>query len=281
MAYGTVFPVRADQRFLAAWASDRGRVREQNEDACLADAGFGLFVVADGMGGARAGAVASEAVTTRLPQLLGQRLGAPGAGAPGARARGGSGSGPSPALALRDGIIELSAGLRRDSRSNPELAGLGSTVVLALVRGDEVHVAHLGDSRAYWFHRGTLRRLTKDHSVIRSLVRSGKVAPEDAAAHPQRSQLTRYVGMEGTANPDLSQVVAASGARLLLCSDGLTSMLADEVIAQRLGLGEEPETTCRGLVAAANAAGGLDNVTVLIVEFAGGTPPSAGKNPAR
>lgn len=256
MQHGMVVPVRREQRFLAAWASDRGRVRAANEDACLADAGFGLFLVADGMGGERAGAFASETVATLLPQLLGRRLGP---------AR--SGGGKSPTLALRDGIIELSARLREEARGKPELEGLGSTVVVALVRGADVHIAHLGDSRAYWFRPGELRQLTRDHSVIRALVRRGEVSAEAAATHPDRSKLRRFVGMEGAASPDLAQVAARPGDRLLLCSDGLTGMVPDERIAAWLGAGKEVEETCCGLVEAANAAGGRDNVTVLLVEF--------------
>lgn len=257
MSYGRVFPVRRDQRFLAAWASDPGKVRAANEDSCFADAGYGLFLVADGMGGEQAGALASETVTTALPQLLGKRLGPPG-----------TPSRSTPSLALRDGILELSARLRHESAGKPGVRGLGSTVVAALVRGTEVHLAHLGDSRAYLYRQGKLRQLTRDHSVLRSLLRQGKLTREEARVHPARSQLSRFVGMEGEANPDVEQLLAEPGDRLLLCSDGLTTMLEDAEIAATLREEGDVEEACRALVRKANAAGGRDNVTAMLVDFA-------------
>ena len=236
-------------------ASDRGRVRQENEDACLVAPERGLFVVSDGMGGHQAGAAASRIVTNVLPTLLERELGWDQLSSERVR------------RSLTRAVRELSGQLREEAKKRPDLAGMGATVALALLAGRHAHIAHLGDSRAYLFRRGRLQQLTADHTVTAALLHLGEIEEKDALGHPARHRLTRYVGMEGEALPDLRVVELRVGDRLLLCSDGLTGMVPDRRIAQVLRRQRTPEEACEALVAAANAAGGRDNVSAIVIDI--------------
>ena len=241
----------------AACVSDVGRVRRQNEDQCLVALEQKLFIVSDGVGGHQAGEVASKAVVTVLPVMIEQqvtRMQTP----PSSEAM---------ELVLRNAIVELSQRLRAESAGRAGLQGLGATVAVAWVRGSLAHVAHMGDSRIYLFRQGRLEQLTEDHSVIALLLRHGEITPEEAQTHPARGRLSRYVGMEGEVYPDVQTVQLQAGDRLLLCSDGLTNMVPDGQIVQLLQVNAEVEAACKGLVNAANAAGGTDNITALVVDL--------------
>ncbi len=148
------------------------------------------------------------------------------------------------------------------------LQGMGTTLVLAVVSGVTAHLAHVGDSRAYLLRQDRLHRLTEDHSYATELVRGGLLDPMRASAHPLGHTITRAIGMPGDVQPDVRQITLAHGDRLLLCSDGLTKMLADERVEAILG-GGDPGTACRALVDAANEAGGDDNVSVVAVDVSG------------
>jgi serine/threonine protein phosphatase PrpC len=143
---------------------------------------------------------------------------------------------------------------------------MGATVVLAVVRGRLAHIAHMGDSRAYLFRQGELERLTQDHSVAAVLQRRGAISPEEAARHPMRARLSRYVGMGGNAYADLRTLELGAGDRLLLCTDGLTETVSDDDIAEALAAQDDLEAACCALADAARDGGGQDNITVLIVE---------------
>jgi len=243
----------------AAVLSEVGRVRQANEDAYALLPEQGLFIVSDGMGGQQAGGLASRIVVEVLPQMLAQRL--------------------SPALegqaaefsrVLRDSIVELGQQIRQQASHRPALAGMGATLVLACVRNEHAFIAHMGDSRAYLYRRRKLRQLTNDHSVVAFLLRHGEITSKEAAGHPAKGRLSRYVGMEGDAYPDVKVIKLARGDRILLCSDGLTGMVADNTIDKLLSKHSDPELACRALVEAANTAGGRDNITVLVVDFHGG-----------
>jgi protein phosphatase len=144
---------------------------------------------------------------------------------------------------------------------------MGATLVLAIIRDGRLTVAHLGDSRAYRFHLGTLSRLTADHSVVELLLEQGVISGAEARDHPARGRITRYVGMDGTAEPDIVSVDFAPGDRLLLCTDGLTSVLPDAALADVLTRTDgDPAAASEGLVRAALAAGTADNVTALVAE---------------
>jgi PPM family protein phosphatase len=224
--------------------TDTGRQRRANEDSYLARPP--LFVIADGMGGAQAGEVASRlAAETFEPGL-------PDGGAPEERLAG-------LARAANERIHEVSV-------SDTRHAGMGTTLTAAYVGERDVAIAHVGDSRAYILHRGELERLTRDHSLVGELVRRGKLTEEQAEEHPQRSIITRALGPEAEVEVDTRSVTARAGDRFLLCSDGLTSMLSEREIATLLTRESSLEAIGRTLVQAANDAGGRDNITVILFD---------------
>jgi len=258
----------ADLRIRAGFASDVGRVRRENEDTCLVSLEQNLFIVSDGMGGHQAGEIASKAVVTALPQILKQRL------SPKRPAQTGDIE-----LVLRDAIVELSRQLRIQSAGQASLRGMGATVAMVWVRGASVHLAHMGDSRIYLFRRPMLKQLTEDHSVIALLVKHGDITQAQAKDHPMRARLSRHVGMEGEIYPDVQTVRIQNGDRLLLCSDGLTGMVPEDRIAKILQDNIEPDAACKALVAAANAAGGTDNITAVVLNVENRDPNRRASRP--
>jgi serine/threonine protein phosphatase PrpC len=250
-----------DRQLVAGWASEAGRVRDHNEDACFVDVDRGLFIVSDGMGGAQAGALASEIVVKVLPQMIEERI-----------ALLGKSTRRETKSLLRDSVTELSERLSQESKDRIGLKGMGATVVLALIRSSLAFIAHLGDSRAYLFRDDRLIPLTEDHSIVGILLRHGDISPEEVMEHPAKGRLSRYVGMENVVYPDVRSTAMKKEDRLLLCSDGLSGLLNDRSIAELLLTYPEPQAACKALVDAANAAGGKDNITVVVVawkDFAG------------
>jgi PPM family protein phosphatase len=232
------------------WKTDTGRQRRDNEDNAFVRAP--LFVVADGMGGAQAGEVASALAVEEFQQELPQE--------------------GSVEERLSNRIREANRRIYDHSRREHEHAGMGTTLTAVYVADDGLAVAHVGDSRAYIFRDGTLTRLTQDHSLVEELVRQGKLTEEQAAEHPQRSIITRALGIELDVEVDTWTYPARAGDVALLCSDGLTSMIDEDLIAQILGSEPSLERAGERLISAANEAGGRDNITVVLfrLEDAGG-----------
>ena len=225
-----------------AYLSDTGRQRTANEDSFFA--GSPVFAVADGMGGAQAGEVASRIAAESFgPANRGDS-------APEAYLR-------SVAVAANRRINDLAA--EDESRS-----GMGTTFTAALIDGDDVSLAHVGDSRAYLLRDGDLRMLTADHSLVEELLRQGKLTPEQAEDHPQRSIITRALGPESEVEVDTMTYRARPGDVYLLCSDGLTTMVKDDEIASILSRSASLEDAAQQLVEEANMAGGRDNITVVL-----------------
>jgi PPM family protein phosphatase len=222
--------------------TDTGRQRRGNEDASFARPP--VFVVADGMGGAQAGEVASQLAIEAFEEGL------PDAGSPEER------------LASR--VQEANRRIYELSQAEDERAGMGTTLTAAYVDDAQIAIAHVGDSRAYMFRDGKLQRLTQDHSLVDELVRRGKLTEEEAAEHPQRSIITRALGPEPTVEVDTWTYPARPGDILLLCSDGLTSMIAEAQISEILAAGGDLEQAAEALIEHANAAGGRDNITVVL-----------------
>ena len=223
--------------------SDTGRRRRANEDAFYARAP--LFAVADGVGGAQAGEVASGIAVEVLQQGLPE-------------------NGGSVEERLRARVEEANARITELSRADDEHAGMATTLTVAYVGEHELSVAHVGDSRLYRLRDGSFERLTDDHSMVEELVRQGKITPEEADEHPQRSIITRALGREAGVQPDSHTWPARDGDLYLLCSDGLTSMVSEADVAAMVRETPSLERAGRALVDAANAAGGRDNITVVL-----------------
>ena len=241
----------------AAGRSEQGPVRSQNQDACLVDPAAGLFAVADGIGGHRAGDVAAGLAVEHLAAAL-------------ERAR--LARGRSERAALAAALVELHELVLARAAADPGLAGMGTTLVAASVPGGKggrgVHLAHLGDSRAYQLPAAGegLRPLTSDHSAANLLAGWGAISAEEAASHPFARHLTRAIGLAGSEGPSTATLTLAPGDRLLLCSDGLTGALDDDRIGALLAAASGPEAACDALVEAAIDAGATDNVTALVVQ---------------
>ncbi|HEY5434877.1 MAG TPA: protein phosphatase 2C domain-containing protein [Candidatus Limnocylindrales bacterium] len=241
-------------RVRAAAITHTGLVREHNEDAYAMVPAQDLYIVSDGMGGLAGGETASSIVVEALPKLLNERVGSHQLADADLRE------------ILRTTLLQLSRTVRRLAARRVGLAGMGATVVLALVHDDRVTVAHMGDSRAYRHRDGELVQLTEDHSVVGILLRRGEIRPGDVEDHPARGRITRYIGMEAQVDPDVRTLDFVPGDRLLLCSDGLAGVVRDEQIAALMAEPDAPAAACRRLVDAALAGGGPDNITVLIAE---------------
>ena len=222
-------------------ASDLGRQRQGNEDNYFVRAP--LFVVADGMGGAQAGELASEMAVECFDAGIGDG---------------------SPAEGLVRIIQDANRRIHDRSRSDEQAAGMGTTCTAAYVGDSEVTIAHVGDSRAYLWRGGELTRLTRDHSLVGELVARGKLTEEQAEAHPQRSVITRALGPESEVMVDVETFAACDGDVYLLCSDGLTSMIHEPGVLPVMERMTELDRAGRELIAAANEAGGRDNITVIL-----------------
>lgn len=224
--------------------SDTGRQRRGNEDAYLERAP--LFVVADGMGGAQGGEVASRIAIEHF--------------ATGFDAAAAS----DPANVLADRAAAANAEIYARARERTELAGMGTTLTAAYVGPTEVSFAHVGDSRAYRFHDGELERLTHDHSLVEEMIRQGQLTEAEAEEHPQRSIITRALGPEPDVAIDMITLDGVDGDVYLLCSDGLTSMVPEGEVARIIAGRKSLASAGRRLIAAANKAGGRDNITVVL-----------------
>ncbi|MCW3034372.1 MAG: family protein phosphatase [Solirubrobacteraceae bacterium] len=227
------------------YGSDTGRQRRANEDSLMVRSP--LFVVADGMGGAQAGEVASQLAAETF------QAGLPGSGEPEA--------------ALEELAQEANARIHELSHANAEQAGMGTTLTAVYVGEREVAIAHVGDSRAYCLRDGELLRLTDDHSLVDELMRQGRLTPEEAVEHPQRSVITRALGIEGTVDVDTRSFRGLAGDVYLICSDGLTTMISEERIAELLRSTPRLREAGEALIAAANEAGGRDNITVVLLRL--------------
>ena len=226
-------------------ATHTGQQRRANEDSLYARAP--LFAVADGMGGAQAGEIASRIAVETL-----------GAGVPDPS------EGHTAEDRLADLVREANGRIHELSRSDDRRAGMGTTMTAALVGENDVSIAHVGDSRAYLLRDGSLDRLTRDHSLVEELVQQGKLTPEEAHTHPQRSVITRAVGPEARVEVDTQTSRARDGDVFLICSDGLTTMVGESEIGETIASAASLEEAGRALIDAANAAGGRDNITVVL-----------------
>lgn len=226
--------------------SDPGRVRKVNEDYCHAGSKF--LAVADGLGGHNAGEIASkmaieifrEGLKKIDPEIIDDRL-----------------------INL---IEKANREVFKKATSEQVYGGMGTTLTAAVPLGSTLHLIHIGDSRAYLLRDGTLTQLTTDHSLVADMVKAGRLTADEAKVHPQRSVITRALGTESEVEADLIREEIENGDRLLLCTDGLSSLVDDETIKKIL-TGEPLSAVADKLIAAANELGGYDNITVVVSEF--------------
>jgi PPM family protein phosphatase len=225
--------------------TDTGRKRRHNEDVYVVDPP--IFAIADGMGGANAGEVAAALAADAL------------------RGEGGSGED-----AVVDLIQEANRRVYQRATEDAAASGMGTTMTVALLENGRVRIGHVGDSRAYLLRGGELSQLTDDHSLVGELVRSGRLTPEDAESHPQRSVITRALGTDPDVDVDTVTVETRAGDLFLLCSDGLYSMVGNDRIQELVERNRgDLDAAAKALVAAANKGGGDDNITVVAFEIEG------------
>lgn len=226
--------------------TDVGYTREHNEDSLLVQPP--LYVVCDGMGGHEAGEVASEIAVREL------RAHAPA---------------EPDADALGRAVDEANLAIIRAVSEGVGREGMGTTCTAAMLEGDHLAIAQCGDSRAYLLHNGALQQLTRDHSLVADLIERGEIQPEEARTHPWRSYITRALGLDPRIHADLYELSVDAGDRLMLCSDGLYSLVGDAQICRIMAAHADPQAAANALVDAALAAGGNDNVSVIVVDAMG------------
>lgn len=239
--------------------TDVGLVRKSNEDSYairVLDDDLALAVVCDGMGGARAGNVASavavEAFSAAMEDALRQEL-------------------PTDSAQRQELLYDACRAANRQvyqlSRSHPEYSGMGTTLVAALILPNEILVVNVGDSRCYLWSEGRLEQVTSDHSVVQALVDCGGITPEEARTHPKKNLITRALGVEEEIRCDLFRAERSRDGKLLLCSDGLSNVVTDEELKAELERLTSPEDTARTLLSLAVDQGAPDNVTVILAQL--------------
>jgi protein phosphatase len=251
-------------RWKSAGLSDVGLIRSSNQDAFVVDDALGLWVVADGMGGRAGGNIASSLTVRALLEHFKNFCDCDEVAAT-------QGDGDV-SFQMRQAIQRADEAVRGRALEQSDLSGMGTTIVAAIVASMsplQLVVGHVGDSRAYLYGDHVLQPLTRDHSLVEDLLARGQISPEDAATHPQRHILVRALGIEGQTEPDIASHAIQPGDIVLLCTDGITKMLSDSQIMAHLDLASHsPDEACKGLVSEANARGGKDNSTAVVVRFA-------------
>lgn len=233
--------------------TDRGMMRRANQDACAykaEDASSAWGVVCDGMGGARAGDIASRIGVEVFREYMEKREVHEQA--------------QPPAATLRAAVEEGNEAILFIANRNREYFGMGTTLVGAIVQDGQVTVINIGDSRAYHVSHGAMRRVTRDHSIVEALVERGNITPEEARQHPQKNLITRALGTSRTAEADLYELQMEDGDWLLLCSDGLTNEMTDDEIAAEMKQEQTVEAICCALLDIVLERGARDNVTIML-----------------
>jgi len=238
----------SDLRYAVAAVSDCGNTRPSNEDAFGSSAEHGVYVVCDGMGGAAAGEVASSMAVEEVMHLLSKRA-----------------STMPLEVAVEGAIRAANEAIHSRAEQNPQLEGMGTTLVGLVTEGRRVVVFNVGDSRCYRLRGDKLEQITVDHSLVEEQVRMGRITPEEALRSPLRNVITRALGTQASVEPDLFELEAEAGDIFLLCTDGLTGELPDALIESMLAAGLHLDDLCARLVSSANKAGGHDNITCLLV----------------
>ncbi len=234
-----------------AYITDTGLVRASNEDSLCISPEDNFFAVADGMGGHRAGEVASKTALKLLKQELDRRFSV----------------GEKAGQALVESFKEANRSIFEMSARNPEWQGMGTTVTACVKLDGEILIGQVGDSRAYLLRDNHISQLTEDHSLVQELLKSGSITEEEAFRHPRRNVLTRAVGTGLFLDVDLYRRNVLAGDRLLLCTDGLTRYIRQEELFLAVSLAPDLDSAVKDLLRKANTSGGADNITIILVEF--------------
>ena len=248
-------------------AIDTGRARSNNEDSVAVDETTSLAVLADGMGGYNAGEVASNMATSFIKAELGRWLSEAASRASDIEVR----------RAMDICVDNANRAIFNAANANPQYAGMGTTLVVAVFRDDQLRLGHVGDSRAYRWRGGQLSQITRDHSLLQEQIDAGLITPEQAAFSANKNLVTRAVGVEDTVLLETHLHEMQPGDVYLMCSDGLSDMLDDAMISRLLQTHESLSAAGGALIAAANEAGGKDNIALILVRVAGG--PSGATRP--
>lgn len=235
--------------------TDTGRVRENNEDSVLFDTANGLAILADGMGGYNAGEIASGMATTFLVSELGRWLSQAGGLAQPREIR----------RAMELCVANANLSISNAANSNAQYDGMGTTLVVGIFREDRLFLGHIGDSRCYRWRAGVLSQITRDHSLLQEQLDAGLITSEQAAESVNRNLVTRALGVEDVALLEVNEHQVDAGDLYLMCSDGLTDMVGDEAIATLLSGAGPLEALASRLIESANACGGRDNISVLLI----------------
>ncbi len=245
---------------LVAGLSNKGLERPRNEDSCFvkADSDIALMVVADGMGGHRAGNVASDLAISKAEKFWADfdRLNLTSA----EEAR----------KMINRLILDANEIVLSEASNSIECQGMGTTFTVGLLCGNRLTIGHIGDSRAYLINNGQIKLLTRDHSLLEQLIESGQVKPEEAKSHPQRHVLTRALGISSDLKVDICEKDVQPDSILLFCTDGLTNMVSDDEILAAASEHSDPQLLAESLIELANSRGGFDNITVVAVTGIGG-----------
>ena len=249
-------------------AVDPGRARSNNEDSVTTDDAVALAVLADGMGGYNAGEVASNMATSFIKSELGRWLREASSQASDAEVR----------RAMDICVDNANRAIFNAANTNPQYAGMGTTLVLAVFRDNRVLLGHVGDSRCYRLREGKLQQITRDHSLLQEQIDAGLITPEQAAFSANKNLVTRAIGVEDTVLLETHQHDVLDGDLFLMCSDGLSDMLDDSGILQVLQQHDSLESGTRALIEAANDAGGKDNISVILGRATGSASAPAARS---
>lgn len=250
-----IIHANGDLRFSVAWKTDRGPERSSNEDAVIVDTSLGLFAVADGMGGHKAGGTASSIAVYTLHELVKQ----------------GRTAGSDAMAVLHEAILGAHGAVLAAAQDNSDCEEMGTTLVVALfTHQDSFVIGHVGDSRAYLIGHNSIEALTQDHTFLAEWIQAGSISLADARTHPARHGLFMALGVDDEIEPELRSVLWPVNARLLLCSDGLTDALDEQDMLRIVQESNTLEAACEDLVAFANERGGRDNVTVVLIGIGSG-----------
>jgi protein phosphatase len=237
--------------------TDAGKIRDNNQDAYYlsSDKSKPLFIIADGMGGHKAGEIASKLAIDTISQNFNNFLDI----------------NPLNEEDIKNNIFksfsEANVKIYRKALKEEECSGMGTTVTLAYISDKNLYIGHVGDSRAYTFNNGSLSQITEDHSLVEELIKNGSISKEEAKTHPQRNIITRAVGTSEEIDVDILVLPKDAVEVLLLCTDGLNSMLDDDEIEWILSNSENMQIACEDLVKHSNEKGGYDNITALALKF--------------